>query len=150
MTNPPMQVDESSRHRWVGVAILLGLLYTGVGIVFALPGSHARAWRLAAWGVSGIGFTSHIAYERFRLRSAPRAAALHAALAAALGAFGLAVGANLHSLSIESTSRHRQLLLLALGIWPLMTAVPAFLVALVINGVLVRAFPHRVIVAARR
>jgi hypothetical protein len=109
-----------------------------VGIVFALPTSHVRAWRLAAWAVSAVGFAAHIAYERFRLRDPPGLAALHVALAAALGAFGLAVGANIHSLSVGS-DRHRQLLLLSLAIWPVITAVPAFLVALVANVVLRRA-----------
>jgi hypothetical protein len=90
--------------------------------------------------VSAIGYAGHIVYERFRLRNSPGWAALHVALAVALGAFGLAVGANIHSLSIESSTQHRQLLLLALGIWPVMTALPAFLVALVINVVLARAF----------
>ena len=55
-----------------------------------------------------------------------------------LARFGLAVGANGHSLSVESTSQHRQFLLLALAIWPIMTAIPAFLVALGVNVVLAR------------
>jgi hypothetical protein len=64
---------------------------------------------------------------------------LHVAFAVALGAFGLAVGANIHSLSVGSTNLHRQLLLLSLGIWPVITALPAFLVAFVTNIVLARA-----------
>jgi hypothetical protein len=114
--------------------------YAFVGIVFAVPASHVHVWRLAAWMVSAIGYAGHIAYERFRLRNPPGSAALHVACAVALGAFGLAVGANIHSRSLGSTPQHRQLLLLALGIWPVMTALPAFLVALVINVVLARAF----------
>jgi hypothetical protein len=101
-----------------------------VGIGFAVPTTHAQQWRLAAWGVSAIGYAAHIAYERFRLQNSPGSAALHIAFAVGLGAFGLAVGANIHSLSIGSTSQHRQLLLLSLGIWPIMTALPAFLGAL--------------------
>lgn len=114
--------------------------YAFVGIVFAVPASHVHVWRLAAWMVSAIGYGAHIAYERFRLRNSPGSAALHVALAVALGAFGLAVGANIHSLSVGSPPQHRQLLLLALGIWPVMTALPAFLVALVINVVMARVF----------
>ena len=125
-----------------GTAVLLGLGYALVGILFAVPSSHAQAWRLAAWVVSAIGFASHIAHEHFRLRNSPGWAALHVALAVALGAFGLAVGANIHSLSIASTNQHRRLLLLALGIWPVITALPAFLVALGINVVLAHAFPN--------
>jgi hypothetical protein len=73
------------------------------------------------------------------VQHSPATAALHVASAVALGAFGLAVGANIHSWSAGSTNQHRQLLLLALGIWPVMTALPAFLVALGTNLVLARA-----------
>jgi hypothetical protein len=123
---------------WVRPAILLGIGYALVGVVFAMPTTHVQAWRLAAWGVSAIGYVAHIGHERLRLRNSPASAARHIAFAVALGAFGVAVGANIHSLSIESTSQHRQLLLLALVIWPVMTAIPAFLVTLGINVVLVR------------
>jgi hypothetical protein len=114
-----------------------------VGIAFAIPTTHVQAWRLAAWAVSGIGYGAHITYERIRLRTSPASAALHVAVAVALGAFGLAVGANVHSLSNGSTSQHQRLLLLSLGIWPVMTALPAFLVALGTSVVLARALRSR-------
>ena len=132
-------MSQLPRRSWVRAAVLLGVGYGLVGVLFAVPATHAQAWRLTAWMVSAIGYAAHIAYERFWLRNSPGSAALHVALAVALGAFGLAVGANIHSLSVGSTLRHRQLLLLSLGIWPVMTALPAFLVALVINVVLARA-----------
>jgi hypothetical protein len=131
-------MGESSRQSWVCAVVLLGIGYALVGIVFAMPATHVHAWRVAARVVSAIGYAAHIAYDRFRLRNSPVSAALHVALAVAIGAFGLAVGANIHSLSIESTNQHRQLLLLALGIWPLMTAIPAFVVALGTNVLLAR------------
>jgi hypothetical protein len=121
------------------MVVLLGVGYALVGIVFALPATHVQAWRLAAWVVSAIGYAAHIGYERFRLRNSPRSAAMHITFAVALGAFGLAVGANIRSLSTVSTTQHRHLLLLSLGIWPVMTAVPAFLVALGAHIVLARA-----------
>ena len=119
--------------------ILIGLFYALVGIVFAWPVAHARAWRLAAWVVSAVAYAAHIGYEHFRLHNRPPRAALHVALAVALGAFGLAVGANLHSLSVPSTAGHRRLLLIALAAWPAITAVPAFLVALALATILSRA-----------
>ena len=119
--------------------ILIGLFYALVGIVFAWPVEHARAWRLAAWVVSAVAYAAHIGYEQFRLHNRPARAALHVALAVALGAFGLAVGANLHSLSVPSTAGHRRLLLIALAAWPAITAVPAFLVALALAAILSRA-----------
>ena len=136
-----MSTGESPRQSWVRPAVLLGMGYALVGIVFAVPATHVQRWRLAAWIVSAIGYTAHIAYERFRLRNSPGSAALHVAFAVALGAFGLAVGANIHSLSSGSTSQHRRLLLLSLGIWPVITALPAFLVALGTNVVLARIAP---------
>ena len=132
-------MDKSPRQSWVRTAVLLGIGYALVGIVFAVPTTHVQAWRLAAWVVSAIGYAAHIVYERVRLQNSPAPAALHVACAVALGAFGLAVGANIRSLSAGSTSQHRQLLLLALGIWPVMTALPAFLVALSTSVVLTRA-----------
>ena len=121
------------------MVVLLGIGYALVGIVFAVPATHVLAWRLAAWVVSAAGYAAHIAHERFRLRTHPAPAALHVAFAVALGAFGLAVGANIHSLFAGSTDQHRQLLLLSLGIWPVITALPACLVALGTNVVLAHA-----------
>ena len=133
-------MGDSLRQSWVGTAVLLGIAYALIGIVFAVPATHVQAWRLAAWLASAIGFAAHIAYERFRLHGSPGSSALHVASAVALGAFGLAVGANIHSLSTGSTTQHRQLLLLSLAIWPVMTALPAFFVALCTNVVLARTF----------
>lgn len=132
-------MGELSRRSWGGAVVLLGIGYALVGIVFAAPTTHVQAWRLAAWMVSAMGYAAHIAYERFRLQNSPGSAALHVAFAVALGAFGLAVGANVHSLSTGSANQHRQLLLLSLGIWPVITALPAYLVALGTNVALARA-----------
>jgi hypothetical protein len=133
-----LPVSELPRPTWVQVAVLIGVGYALVGIGFAVPATHVQAWRLAAWAVCAAAYGAHIAYERFRLRNSPRPAAWHVAFAVALGAFGLAVGANLHSLSAASAGQHRQLLLLSLGIWPVISAVPAFLVALGLSVVLAR------------
>src|SRR5437763_142750 len=72
--------------------ILAAAAYAAIGIVFAaLPADahHVRVWRLAAWLASAVVAAAHILYEQYRLRSSPRATALHAAGAVALGAFGL-------------------------------------------------------------
>jgi hypothetical protein len=131
----------SMRRAPITAILLIGVGYALVGITFAIPATHVQAWRLGAWAVSLLGYAAHIGYEHFRLRSAAVSGALHVALAVALGAFGLAVGANIHALSIGTPSQHRQLLLLSLGIWPVITAVPAFLIALATNIVLARALP---------
>src|SRR6266446_573873 len=133
------RMGESSRQPWVRVVVLLGVVYAFVGIIFAIPAGPVKVWRLAAWVVSAFAYAAHVAYERFRLRNSPRSAALHVALAVALGAFGLAVGANIHSLQLGSANEHRRLLLLALGLWPVITALPAFLFALGASWILARA-----------
>ncbi len=131
-------------YRWTNdVDSFLRLLCSASGmpllVLCSRPTSHMRAWRLAAWAVCGVAYLAHIAYERIRLRNSRSSAALHSAFAVALGAsFGLAVGANIHSLSMPSTNQHRHLLILSLGIWLAITAVPAFLVALGINILLAR------------
>ena len=75
----------------------------------------------------------------FRSGNSPLATALHASLAAALGAFGLAVSANIHAL--WATSGYEYLFAVALVLWPIMIAVPAFVVALAAAAVLARMRP---------
>ncbi len=123
--------------------LLLGAVYFVVGILFGeLAGQAAshqarNAWRWAAWVVSAIAFGAHITYEQLELRSSPRTTALHASSAAALGAFGLAVAANMHAYT-AGAREHALMLGLSLIIWPVMTAVPAFVAALVAAMLLAR------------
>ena len=126
-------MDESGQRRWARAVILLGVLYLVVGLSFgALAGISSNrmrvAWRLSAWLTSGAAFLAHIWHEHFRLRHSPATIAMHASLAAGLGAFGLAVAANIHAQ--RSGSTHQGALALALVAWPVLTAVPAFVVAL--------------------
>ena len=62
-------------------------------------------------------------------------------MAVALGGFGLAAAANIHAVG-QGTGNQR-LLALALVIWPILTGVPAFLVALVAAAVLARVRPNK-------
>ena len=87
--------------------------------------------------VSAVAYAAHIGYEHFRIHSSPRSTALHVAFGAAVGAFELAAGAILHSL--QTGTGNLRLLRIALLIWPLITGVPAFVVALVLTAVLARA-----------
>ena len=129
-------METEARQRSFWVVVLVSVVYGLVGFAFALPASHIQGWRLAAWIVSGLVYGIHLLFERFRVGNSSLTSALHVALAAALGALWLAVVANLHSLSVQSTSQHRRLLLVALVAWPLITGVPAFLVGLGASGVL--------------
>jgi hypothetical protein len=124
----------SSRQPWLRAVILVGVVYFLIGRGFARPSEHIHAWRLAAWFVSGVVYAAHIWYEHFRLRNSPRVMASHVALAVAIGAMALAAAGMIHSLSIRAAIR--PVWLLALVAWPVMTALPAFLVALVAGAVL--------------
>jgi hypothetical protein len=92
-------------------------------------------WRLAAWVASAALYAGHIAYERLRLRNSSRSTALHVAVAVAIGGFALAVAAVVHSL-IAPPNYSRWRFILALVAWPLITAVPAFVIALAATAVL--------------
>jgi hypothetical protein len=129
-------MDPSRRRAWIPAALLVGAVYFLIGRVFALPVSHLRMWRLAAWAISGGAFAAHIGYEHIKLRSSSRRTALHVALGVAIGAFGLAVAGMIRSLPTGTGTR--PLWLLALVLWPAITAVPAFLVAWVAATVLGR------------
>jgi uncharacterized membrane protein YbhN (UPF0104 family) len=130
-------MDAPGRYSWFGTAIVIGVLYCVIGIVFALPSNQVRMWRLAAWVASAALYAAHIAYERFRLRNSSRSTALHVALAVAIGGFGLAVAAIIHSLFVPPNYT-RWRFVLALVAWPIITALPAFIVALAIAWVLAR------------
>jgi len=123
--------------------VLLGVFYCVVGLVSgSLAGRAAShqalvAWRWAAWVISAIAFGAHIVYEQVRLHTSPRITALHVSCAAGLGAFGLAVAANIHGLTV-SPGRPSLLMVLSLVIWPVMTAVAAFVVALVAAALFAR------------
>jgi len=133
-------MHNSGRQRWLSTAILAGVIYLAVGLASAaLAGAAASDqmrsfWRLSAFVVSAVVFAAHIAYEHFRLRNTARPTAWHASVAVAFGAFALALMANIHDLG--SASGYRPRMLIALVAWPLLTAVPAFIVARVVAAML--------------
>jgi len=128
-------MDASDRKRWLGAVILLGAVYFVFGIAFAalahLAGSSSmrETWNRLGFVASAVAFAIHIGYEHFRLRNSPLITASHVSMAVALGAFALAVSANVHGYRVGSSNQ--RLLALALVAWPAITAIPAFVVALV-------------------
>lgn len=134
-------MNASGHLRWVRAALLVGVVYFVAGHFFAaLAGSAASnemrvAWRLAAWAISAAAFALHIRHEHVRLRSSAGMTALHVSLAVGLGAFLLAVAASLHA---RSSSTHAHFPAIALVVWPVMTGLPAFVVALAAAAVLGR------------
>jgi len=120
--------------------MVIGVLYFVVGFGFAElakppVSDRVRLWRLAAWVISAVIYAMHIYYERLRQRASILATALHAAMAVALGAFLLAVAATIHKIIVASDTPYWRFML-ALLVWPIITALPAFLVALAAAAVL--------------
>jgi hypothetical protein len=132
-------MEPPGRPRWLWTAFGIGIVYLVVGLVIAeLAGAALSTairvrWRLAAWLISGAVFVAQIAHERLRLRTSSRSASFHAALAAAIGAFALAVAATVHKVAGGSVDVRYALALVA---WPAVTAVPAFIVAFVLSSIL--------------
>lgn len=123
--------------------VLFGIVYLVVGVAFPNPpGSNKMQfmWRLAAWLICAVAFAIHIGLEHFHFRNAPRRTALHASLSVVLGAFGLAVAANIHGL--RRGTGNQRLLALALVLWPIITGVPAFVAALTAAAALARMRPN--------
>jgi cytochrome bd-type quinol oxidase subunit 2 len=131
-----IDTDERRQRGWGWAVVLIGAVYSVVGLIVGELAKQAGSiqmrttWRLSAWAISGIAFVGHIAYEQFRVRTSRTKTALHVSLAAAIGAFALAVAANVHSVGLDSGAAHRTRLAWALVSWPMLTAIPAFLVAL--------------------
>jgi hypothetical protein len=128
--------DPFHRQPWVRAALAAGLAYLVIGRVFAAPSSNVKVWRFAAWLSGLVIFAAHIWYEHLKLRNGGRRAASHISAAVAFGASGLALAAMIHSLAIAPGARHRWYL--ALVLWPAITAIPAFVAALIGGAILDR------------
>ena len=119
-------------RRSLGALLFFGALYCLIGVVFAEfttadpTSSTTILWRRLAWVVSGLAFGGHLIYEQVLRGSSPRRAGTLVSLAAATGAFGLAVAANVHG---WRTGGDQRSLAVALIAWPLLVFVPAFVVA---------------------
>src|SRR5437764_10921767 len=141
-----MAAASRARLTWFAVASCVGILYLVVGLVSASLANGAAShdvrfgWRLAAWLISGAIFVAQVGYERLRLRNAAASASFHSALAAGLGGFMLAVAATVHTSRAAGVDYRYGL---ALVVWPIVTALPAFIVALLLS-VIVRPKPWNV------
>jgi hypothetical protein len=130
------------RSSWRRSMLLVAFIYAAVGVLTAELAKSADSmqmrsfWRLAAWGLSLVVFSGHVGHERFRARSVTKQAALHVAAAVALGTFALAavgpVRAHWNAADFWRTA------VLSLPLWPVLTSVPAFLVALLAGSLLDR------------
>lgn len=129
------------RHLRVWTVVLASAGYIVVGFGFAILAGMAssptgvKTWRLAAWLFSLLIFGVHLAIERPR-HGSRRAAAVQVALAVALGALGVAILGPFRAHWGEPNLA--KLALLSLVAWPLLTGVPAFVVALTIGVILDR------------
>ena len=124
-------MDQPRDRRWLVVAAAVAIVYPVVGVGFAVLSATSVAMRLpgrwAAWLACAAAFAVHLAYEHFKLRSAPLRAALHVSAAVAVGALLLALWVTSHSFAPQ-----------ALVLFPLITAVPAFIAAFIVSSLLAR------------
>lgn len=128
--------------RWFRAVIPFGVAYAVVGIgAAALAGSAASVqarnmWRFAAWGVSLLLFGSQVVAERLRFNNSTLRSALHASAAVALAALALAAAGPVR---FHWGTDTQQRALMSLLLWPVLTGVPSFLVALGAGAMLGRA-----------
>ena len=140
-------MKNSTGPRWYNAAIVVGVIYFAIAVAtggLAAMAQSDRAqflWRLSAFIFSGLLFLAHIAYEQFRVHSTPKATAVHTSIAVAIGALALAVSANLNDLFFAMGYRWR--MLLAFILWPILTAVPAFVSALILATVIRKLRPGK-------
>jgi hypothetical protein len=129
--------QEQTPRRWLPAALAAMVIYPAIGIGFAFLDSASvpagvRFWRLAAWVVSALVFGAHLVHELRRPTTNPLQTASHVSIGVALGAFVLAVWVLAHG---HMTSRPQSPLApLALVLFPLVTALPALVVAFVTAG----------------
>lgn len=125
---------DGPNSRWFPMALIVGVLYFLFGVGFATLASWVTTnsgrvtWNRLGLLISAVAFALHIAYEHFRIRASPLLNATHVSTAVVLGAFALAVNANIHGYRVGSNNK--RLLAFALVAWPAITAIPAFVVAL--------------------
>ena len=135
-------MEVSGRYPWVRLMVFVAVAYVVIGVGSAaldksVRGGPMHPWRLAAWVASVAVAAAHLRYEHDRLGSSPSRTAMRVTGAVALGAFGAAVAANVHWLFAVETRGGRSPLL-ALPVWPVVGAIPTFLVALAAATVLAR------------
>jgi hypothetical protein len=132
----------TGRSTWLRSVLLIAVVYVVVGIVTAQLAASASSiqvrnfWRLTAWALSLLVFLGHVAQERLRAGSTAMKAALHAAGAVALGAFVLAAVGPVRG--YWDAPNFWGVAVLSLALWPILTGIPAFLVALVAGSILGR------------
>jgi len=133
-------LKEPHKRRWIRPILIIGAIYCLDGIVFGIFAGWSKSptmvtiWRLIAWLSCALLFAAHIWYEHYRFNNSSYKTALYASSAAAIGAFGLSVAANIHGQFVSSANHI--LLALSLILWPLLTMAPAFIVAFTITFVL--------------
>ncbi len=127
-----LSVPADARSIGSADAVAAALAYVLVGITTAaLAGAAAspvgtKSWRLAGWALSLAVFLAHLVFARRRSARSLGAAA-RVALAVAVAALVLAVVGPVRGHWGEPNIG--RVVLLSIVVWPLMTGIPAFVVA---------------------
>lgn len=126
-----MRPRSRQRKAWIILLAAVAYVLIGTGTSMLAAGASSsvggKVSRLAAWLLSLVVFGVHLAIERSRDPRRVRVAA-RVALAVAIGAFGVAALGPLRMHWGEPA--RLKLVMLSLVAWPVLTGVPAFVVAL--------------------
>jgi hypothetical protein len=131
-----------SRSSGLRDVVAASLAYVMVGIITAgLAGAAAslaatKAWRLAGWALSLAVFMVHVVASRHRQPGSPLGAAARVAIAVAVAALVLAIVGPVRGHWGEPAIG--RVALLSVVLWPLMTGIPAFGVAVAVGHVIDR------------
>lgn len=138
-----MKKQASSRSTPLLIAV--GIAYAAVGFVTGELAHSAESpqwrnlWRLSAWPLSLVVFAVHFLYERARAADPVVHRAVRVGVAAGLGGLFLALVGPVRS--HWGAPDFGRAAVLSLVLWPLLTGIPAFLLAWFAGNLLAKLRP---------
>ena len=127
--------------RWLLTVIPFVGAYVVVGLGTAQFASSAASvqgrtvWRLMAWGLGLLVYSAQLFVERIHFNNTTLRSALYTSVAVALGALALAAAGPVRT---HWGTASQQLALTSLLLWPVLTGLPSFVLALGVGAVLGR------------
>ena len=141
---PTAEGPPSAGRPRLGPTLLAAIAYLAAILLFgglarvAAEGATRTAWRLGAFVASGLVFLVHLRHEQMRVATSARRVASHVALAVAIGVLLVAAVGPVRAYGVGSRQGA-----LALVLWPLLTALPAFVAAWMLAALARRHGAHR-------
>ena len=124
-------------------ALLYGLVGWGTAALArsAAGSAGVKVWRLTAWLSSVVIFVGHILYDRYKLSDSASRTARMAAFSVMIAVFALAIIGPV--LAHRNSADFWRSGVLSVLLWPLLTGIPAFIVALAIASLAGRRLARR-------